>query len=88
MAEALHVELVTPEKRVFSGTAERVEAPGVEGDFGVLVNHAPMVCLLREGEVAIHTGTTTQHYSVSGGTAEVNEAGIIILAESATVFSH
>jgi F-type H+-transporting ATPase subunit epsilon len=83
MADALQVELVTPEKMIFSGSAEMVEAPGVEGDFGVLVNHSPLVSLLREGEVVIHANGAKQRYQVTGGTAEVNEEGIVILAESA-----
>lgn len=83
MADALQVELVTPEKMIFSGPAEMVEAPGVEGDFGVLKDHAPLVSLLREGVVAIHENGSVQRYNVAGGTAEVNETGIVILAESA-----
>ena len=83
MAETLQVELVTPEKMLFSGEATMVEAPAVEGDFGVLPQHSPLVSLLREGEVTIHSDGTSKAYNVTGGTAEVNENGIVILAESA-----
>ena len=83
MAEMLKAELVTPEKMLFSGEATMVEAPGAEGDFGVLANHSPLVSLLREGVVTIHTDAATKAFQVTGGTAEVNESGIVILAESA-----
>ncbi len=83
MADTLQVELVTPEKMLFSGDATMVEAPGVEGDFGVLPQHSPLVSLLREGAVTIHVGSSTKIFNVTGGTAEVNEEGIVILAESA-----
>ncbi len=83
MADTLQVELVTPEEMLFSGEATMVEAPGAEGDFGVLPQHAPLVSLLREGAVTIHTAGAVKAFNVTGGTAEVNEAGIVILAESA-----
>jgi len=83
MADTLKVELVTPEKMLFSGEASMVEAPGVSGDFGVLPQHSPLVSLLREGAVTIHLECSTQIFNVTGGTAEVNEGGIVILAESA-----
>ena len=51
MAEKLHFSLVAPEREVFSGEVDRVDAPGVEGDFGVLANHAPFMTALREGVV-------------------------------------
>ncbi len=83
MTDTLKVELVTPEKMLFSGEATMVEAPGAEGDFGVLPMHAPIVSLLREGAVTIHSAGTKVVFEVTGGTAEVNESGIVILAESA-----
>lgn len=83
MENTLQVELVTPEKLLFSGAANMVEAPGVEGDFGVLPQHAPLVSLLNEGTVTLHLGNEQKAYRVSGGTAEVNEKGMVILAESA-----
>jgi len=83
MADTLQVELVTPEKMLFSGEATLVEAPGAEGDFGVLPQHSPLVSLLREGAVTIHANGKAMAYNVTGGTAEVNEKGMVILAESA-----
>ncbi len=83
MSDTLLVELVTPEKLFYTGQATMVEAPGVEGDFGVLPNHAPLMSLLREGAVTIHADGTTRQFNVTGGLAEVNEKGVVILAEAA-----
>ncbi len=76
-------ELVTPEKLVLSCEAKYVQAPGTEGDFGVLDGHAPVVSTLRNGGVLTVTkadgGMTS--YTLTGGFAEVNPESVIILAE-------
>lgn len=76
-------ELVTPEKLVLSCDAKYVQAPGVEGDFGVLVGHAPVVSTLRNGGELIVTQAddTVTSYILTGGFAEVNPQGVTILAE-------
>jgi len=83
MADKLHVSLVTPEKEVFSGEVDQVIAPGSEGEFGVLANHAPLMTTLSEGMVTILNGDQKKMYQVRGGFADVNPEGITILAESA-----
>jgi F-type H+-transporting ATPase subunit epsilon len=45
----LHFSLVAPEREVFAGEVDQVDAPGVEGDFGVLAGHAPFMTALKEG---------------------------------------
>jgi F-type H+-transporting ATPase subunit epsilon len=50
---ALHFELVSPEKLLFSGDVNQVDVPGAEGDFGVLEGHAPTVATLRPGIVTV-----------------------------------
>jgi F-type H+-transporting ATPase subunit epsilon len=82
MAETIQVEVVTPEKILFSDPATMVEAPGAEGDFGVLVDHAPFVSLLRPGLVSIHKeGGAVERLFVTGGLAQVDGQQIVILAE-------
>lgn len=54
MADKLHFSLVAPEREVFSGEVDRVDAPGAEGDIGVLAGHAPFMTALREGVVVVH----------------------------------
>ena len=64
-----------------------VVVPGVEGDFGVLLGHAPMMSTIRPGAIAIHEadgGPATQRFFIDGGFAEVTETGLTILAEKAT----
>ncbi len=77
-------ELVSPERLLFSGEVEQVVVPGTEGDFAVLKDHAPVMSTLRPG-VAVVTDAKggTQRLFVRGGFAEVNAAGLTILAEQA-----
>jgi F-type H+-transporting ATPase subunit epsilon len=80
---ALHFELVSPEKLVFSGEVEQVDVPGIEGDFGVLENHAPTVATLRPGILTVHGAGGAQQIVVLGGFAEVSASGLTVLAEVA-----
>ncbi|WP_114229024.1 MULTISPECIES: ATP synthase F1 subunit epsilon [Sphingomonas] len=84
MAE-LHFELVTPEKQVLSADVHMVVVPGSEGEFGVMVGHAPFTTTLRDGELAVYrtAGATPERIQVSGGFAEVGANGLTVLAESA-----
>ncbi len=83
MADKLHFSLVAPEREVFVGEVDRVDAPGIEGDVGVLAGHAPFMTALREGKVTVVNGSTTRVFDVQGGFADVTPAGLTILAEHA-----
>jgi F-type H+-transporting ATPase subunit epsilon len=76
-------ELVSPEKLLFSGEVEQVDVPGVEGDFGVLAEHAPMVTTLRPGILTVHAAGGEQKIVVLGGFAEVSGQGLTVLADVA-----
>ena len=80
----LHFELVTPEKLVRSEDVHMVVVPGVEGDFGVMAGHAPVMTTLKDAELKIYrtAGATPESIRVSGGFAEVSDTGLAILAES------
>jgi F-type H+-transporting ATPase subunit epsilon len=80
----LHFELVTPEKQIVSREVHMVVVPGEEGDFGVLVGHAPMMSTIRDGELAIYAeaNSAPEKLAIRGGFAEVNDQGLTILAES------
>ena len=82
----LHFELVTPEKLVRSENVHMVVVPGTEGDFGVLEGHAPVMSVIRPGELAVYSGPSTvvARIQVEGGFAEVNERGLTVLAEAVT----
>jgi len=83
---ALHFELVTPEKLVRSEDVYMVVVPGTEGEFGVLAGHAPVMSVLRPGDLTVYSApnTITTRIRVEGGFAEVNERGLTVLAESAS----
>ena len=84
MAGKLQFSLVSPEREVFAGQVDQVDAPGVEGDFGVLADHAPFMTALREGPVVVFDGASKRTFEVKGGFADVTPAGLTILAEAAT----
>jgi len=84
MAEKLHFSLVAPEREVFSGLVDQVDAPGAEGDFGVLAGHAPFMTALREGVVVVRDGGSVRRFEVHGGFADVTPEGLTILAEQAS----
>ena len=83
MAGKLNFSLVAPERQIFAGSVDQVDAPGVEGDFGVLPDHAPFMTALREGLVTVYDGGAKTQYDVHGGFADVNGEGLTILAEQA-----
>ncbi|MBB5045513.1 F-type H+-transporting ATPase subunit epsilon [Rhodopseudomonas rhenobacensis] len=77
-------DLVSPEKLAFSGQVDQVDVPGVEGDFGVLAGHAPVVAVIRPGLLTITAGGNQQKIVVLGGLAEVSDKGLTVLADVAT----
>ena len=78
-----HFDLVSPEKLAFSGEVDQVDVPGVEGDFGVLAGHAPVVAAIRPGILTITSDGTHQKIIVLGGLAEVSDKGLTIVADLA-----
>jgi F-type H+-transporting ATPase subunit epsilon len=78
-----HFDLVSPEKLAFSGDVDQVDIPGVEGDFGVLAGHAPVVAAIRPGILTVFSGGKQEKIIVTGGVAEVSEKGLTVLADVA-----
>ena len=83
MAGKLHFSLVSPERELFSGAVDQVDAPGSEGDFGVLAGHAPFMTTLKEGRVKAYDDGDLKVFDVRGGFADVTAEGLTILAEHA-----
>jgi F-type H+-transporting ATPase subunit epsilon len=80
----LRVEVVTPEKRVWSGEAKMVTARTLEGDLGVLPDHAPLLGVLADGTVSIKTADgSINDYVINGGFISVANNRVSILGESA-----
>jgi F-type H+-transporting ATPase subunit epsilon len=78
------LNLVSPESLLFSGQVDQVDLSGVEGDFGVLSGHAPIVAMLRPGIVTAMAGNVAEKFVVLGGLAEFSEEQLTILADSAS----
>jgi F-type H+-transporting ATPase subunit epsilon len=75
-------DLVSPEALIFSGEVEHVVVPGMEGEFGVMAGHAPLVAILKPGILRI-LGAGERRILVVGGFAEVSQAGLTVLADMA-----
>lgn len=78
-----HFELVSPEAIAFAGEVDQVDIPGAEGDFGVMAGHAPTVATIRPGILTVTAGGKQTRVVVLGGTAEVSEKGLTVLADVA-----
>jgi F-type H+-transporting ATPase subunit epsilon len=78
----MHVEIVTPDAKVFEGEARHVQLPGKSGLFGVLKGHAPIISTLVEGKVKVEASDgDIQIFKISGGVVEVNNDKVIVLAD-------
>ena len=83
MAEMLNFEMVSPERLLLSEEVTSVTVPGTDGDFTVFAAHAPVLSTMRPGVVDVQKASGEERIFVRGGFAEVNPAGLIILAEEA-----
>jgi len=80
----IHLDLVTPEKSVFSGEINQITAPGTEGSFTLLFNHADLVSSLEIGEIRLTTPDgAILHFFCGGGFLEVKKNKVIVLAVTA-----
>ena len=84
MAQSFKLSVVAPDRTVMEGEVSSIVAPGVDGYFGVLSGHVPMIVALRPG-ILEYLGTDNQrHYvSIGGGFMEVNQESAIVLADQA-----
>ncbi len=84
MAMTMHVDIVSAEAEIFSGTAEMVFAPGVMGELGILPRHTPLLTTLRPGEVRVKlAGGEEESFYVSGGMLEIQPHVVTILSDTA-----
>lgn len=80
-----HFSLVSPERELYAGEVEQVDAPGAEGDFGVLEGHEPFMSTLRSGPVTVTVGGGARRvFEIQGGFADVTPESFTLLAEHAT----
>ena len=83
MAKQLHVDIVSAEEQIFSGSADMIIAPGEAGELGILPEHAPLLTRIKPGTVRIQQGgQDTEVIYVSGGMMEVQPDRVTVLADT------
>lgn len=83
MAETMQFDLVSPERRLASLQARAVQIPGADGDMTAMPDHAATITTMRPGILKVEGPEGNQDYVVTGGFAEINAAGLSVLAEKA-----
>ena len=83
MAKTIHVDIVSAEGEIFSGEAEMVFVPAKEGELGITPRHAPLLSLIKAGEVRVKNGNDEQSIFVGGGALEIQPQKVTILADTA-----
>ena len=75
------VDIITPDRKIFSGEASEVTLPGSQGQFQVLKDHAPLVSTLGQGSIVVQSNAGQQTFTVDGGVVEVLQNNVLVLAE-------
>jgi F-type H+-transporting ATPase subunit epsilon len=75
------VDILTPDAKLFSGEATYVGLPGSDGSLGIMNNHAALVTTLQAGQVVVRTSGGDQTFEVKGGSVEVLDNVVTVLAE-------
>lgn len=79
----MQLEIITPDKKVYSGEVDSVKLPGAEGSFGILNNHAPIIASLKKGTIKVTDSKKhVENFEINGGVVEVQNNKVIVLAES------
>ena len=79
----MHLEIITPDRKVFEGEVTSAHFPGADGSFEVLNNHAPLIAALKAGDVTLTSGSGREVIRIDGGVVEVLRNNVIVLAEGA-----
>jgi F-type H+-transporting ATPase subunit epsilon len=83
----IHLEIVTPSKRVFEGDVDEVIVPGSEGELGILPHHAPLISTLGQGALRLKRGDQEELFAIFGGFVQVRPDRVVVLAETANLAS-
>jgi F-type H+-transporting ATPase subunit epsilon len=78
----MHLEIITPDKKIFEGEVNSVSFPGEDGSFQVLNDHAPLISLLASGVLEYKSKESTQRLNITGGVVEVLKNNVVVLADS------
>jgi len=79
----IQVDIVTPERELFSGEVDMVTLPGSDGQMGIMAGHAPLLSTLDIGEIMLHRGNEIEYIAVGGGVVEVRPNKVNVLADVA-----
>ena len=77
----MHLEIITPDKKIYIGEVTSVSVPGSLGRFQILKDHAPIISSLQAGKVKVEDGEGTKEFDVKGGVVENLKNSVVILAE-------
>lgn len=78
----MNLEIINPDRSVFTGEVSLVQLPGIDGSFEILNNHAPLISVLKKGKIKIKDDKgKEQFFEVNGGMIEVLKNKVLILAE-------
>jgi F-type H+-transporting ATPase subunit epsilon len=78
----MHLEIITPDKKLFDDEVRSVVVPGTDGLLGILENHAPLISALKKGVVKVTDRSSAKHqFEIHGGVVEVLNNRVIVLAE-------
>lgn len=80
----MHLEIITPDRKVFEGEVTAARFPGADGSFEVLNNHAPLIAALKAGDVTLTGAAGRDTIRIEGGVVEVLRNNVIVLAEGAS----
>ena len=83
----MFLEIETPEASIFQGDVDSVKCPGLDGLFGILSSHAPMVSALGDGTLTYESGGSKTDVKISGGFLEVSNNICSVMADSAETVS-
>ncbi len=79
----MHLDIITPDQKVFGGEVSSVTFPGLDGSFEVLNNHAPLIGVLQAGAIVVRaSGGAPTVFRVDGGVVEVLNNNVVVLAEA------
>jgi F-type H+-transporting ATPase subunit epsilon len=78
----MFIEIITPDKKLYSGEAVSARFPGTDGSFEVLNQHAPMISSLGKGTITLQVGTAKENFPIDSGVVEVLKNKVVVLVES------
>ncbi|MCB0044855.1 MAG: F0F1 ATP synthase subunit epsilon [Caldilineaceae bacterium] len=80
---SIHIEIVTPERKLVADDVDMISLPGEDGQMGILGGHAPLLTTLGIGEIVLHKGGNAEYMAVAGGVVEVRPDKVTVLADVA-----